>query len=174
MSAAPARRRRLLLLLLLLLFLLGRARAARLRYAQASLVSNDDPAQGFDLPLPGRYSARYQTPYAGALENGYPIDLSNERVANSYVAQRFPHSLRSAGVDTGNGQLVHVPAAPESPDEVPPYTPDVPSDRRDYSRPASVRNGVRIKPTARTTTAAPHGSASEGEAVDLKSNRGQA
>jgi hypothetical protein len=131
------------------------AHATALRYGHASLVSNDAPALGFDLPLPGRYTARDQAPYAGALENGYPMDLSNERAANNYVTQRFPHSLRTAGVDTGNGQLMHVPEAPESPGEIPPYVPEVPEDRRDYSRPAGVRNGVRIRKTDGPTTAAP-------------------
>jgi hypothetical protein len=131
-------------------------RAAVLRYGHASLVSNDNPAMGFDLPLPGRYTARDQAPYAGALENGYPMDLSNERVANNYVTQRFPTSLRSAGTDTGNGQLIHVPEAPKSPGEIPPYVPEVPEDRRDYSRPASVRNGIRIRKKDDPTTAAPN------------------
>ena len=150
-------------------------RTAALRYGYDSLVGNDDPAMRFDLPLPGRYMARDQAPYAGALENGYPMDLSNERVANNYVTQRFPTSIRSAGVDTGNGQLMHVPGVPESPGEIPPYVPEVPADRRDYSRPAGVRNGIRIRKKDSPTTAAPVTNVStggEGVGAKLSKNLG--
>ena len=58
-------------------------------------------------------------PYAGSLENGYPLDQNPEEIST----HRFPTTLENSGIDTGNGQLLNYPRPPKDPPEPPHSNP---------------------------------------------------